>query len=290
MLKRRLICFLLLCFFVTPLGGCMRLALRTSPSLLPSFTETIFEECDPTLAQNAVPAHLKLMEGILKNDPGNQQILTLLSMGFSGYSLLFLESQDPERAARFYHRAVDYGMRALGDKGKVLKDPGTKPDQIQKTLKAIGRSDLESLFWTTVSLNAWIVLNLDKPTALAQLNLSEACVERILQLDPKYFYGFPYILKGVILAARPKMYGGNMKEAKNYFDKGLAVGKRQFYMAQYYYAKYYTVRAQDKELFFKLIEEINDGDPRDLKDVCLVNTIIQQKAKELKEMADELFF
>jgi len=49
------------------------------------------------------------MEGLLKNDPENKKILTTLAMGFAGYSLLFIEPEDPERAASFYLRHWNTG-------------------------------------------------------------------------------------------------------------------------------------------------------------------------------------
>ena len=45
-----------------------------------------------------------------------------------------------------------------------------------------------------------------------------------------------------------------------------------------------------KELFLKLIQEIIDGDPHELKDVCLINGVVQNQAEQLKEMVEDLFF
>ena len=112
----------------------MKLALRASPALLQNFSDTVFEECDPDFARDAIPANLILMEGLLKTDPNNKKILTLLAMGFSGYGMLFLENDAPDRASQFYLRARRYGIRALGDKGSVLVDPGTKMEAIKAVL------------------------------------------------------------------------------------------------------------------------------------------------------------
>ena len=277
-------CFL--CFHV----GCMKLALRSSPALLQNFSDSVFEECDPHLAGDAIPANLMLMEGLLKSDPNNGKILTLLSMGFSGYAMLYLEKEAPERASQFYLRARGYGVRALGDKGKALVEPGAAITDVQSTLKSMGPGDFEALFWTSVSWNAWINLNLDKPTALSQLAASKACLERILDLNENYLYGFPHILIGTTLAATPPMLGGNPQLAKAHYEKALKLGERKFFLAQYYFARYYTTRAQDKDLFFQLLDEVSSGDPQDLKDVCLINTIIQSMAGELRETAEDLFF
>jgi tetratricopeptide (TPR) repeat protein len=278
-----------ICFSVLLLSNCMRIALRASPSLFPNFTASIFEECDVELARNAIPGNLKLLEGLLKNDPQNKQILTTLSMGFAGYSLLFVEGDAPERASRLYLRARDYGLKALGEKGVRLKDAQDRKEDLQRVLQTLGREDLEPLFWIAVSWNAWINLNLYKPGALAQLNASQACLDRVMEIDASYFQGLPHILTGVSLSARPPMLGGNVEQAKEHFDKALQLSQRKFSLAQYYFARFYAVRVQDKALFLRLVAEIEKMNPWELRDVCLINAVTQQKAKQLKEMVDDLF-
>ena len=289
-MKRIIPIFVLTGLYLVLLSGCMRAALRMSPTLFPNFAAAIFEECDPALAKDAIPANLKLLEGLLKNDPENKRILTTLSMGFSGYSMLFLEEEEPERASEFYLRAMKYSLRSLGSKGRTLENAGSKTADIQKTLQGIGKKDYDAFFWTAVALNAWINLNLDKPAALAQLGLSQAYLKRVLEIDGNYLHGFPYILMGVTLAARPRMFGGNIQQAKFNFEKALSLSDGKFLLVHYYYARYYAPRAQDKDLFLELIDEMINGNPRDLPDVCLINTMIQDRAIELKAMADELFF
>jgi hypothetical protein len=163
-------------------------------------------------------------------------------------------------------------------------------EDLRALLKSMGKGDFEALFWTAVAWNAWINLNLDKPAALAQLGATKACLERLLKMNESYLYGFPHILMGTILAATPPMLGGDIQGAKTHFDKALALGHRKFFLAQYYFARYYTPRTQDKTLFLELLKEVSDGDPQDLKNVCLINTVTQERAGQLREMVDELFF
>jgi hypothetical protein len=290
MIKRIVTLFFLVVFCLFFVAGCMKLALRASPALLQNFSDAVFEECDPEFAREAIPANLVLMEGLLKTDPNNKKILTLLAMGFSGYGMLFLEKDAPERASQFYLRARSYGIRALGDKGSILVDPGTKMEELKAVLEDMENGNFEALFWTAVAWNAWINTNLDKPAALAQLGATKACLERLLELNENYLYGFPHILMGTILAATPPMLGGDIQGAKINFDKALAIGDRKFFLAQYYYARYYTPRTQDKTLFIGLLGEVSKGDPRALKNVCLINTVTQKRADQLREMVDELFF
>ena len=268
-------------------NGCMRFALTLTPSLFPDLTASFFEECDADLAESSIPSNLKILEGLLKSDPHNKAILTALSMGFCGYSMLFVEDESHQRASDLYLRARNYGIHALSLRKGTFEhlDPG----DILSVLKDLGKNELEALLWTTISWNAWINLNLDKPAALAQFNISQACLERLLEIDPEYQYGLPYVLKATSISALPPMLGGSPTRAREYFEKALNVSGRKYFLAQYYFAKYYAVKIQDRALFTDLIEEIIQGDSDELKDVCLINAVIQKKVKKLREEIDDLF-
>jgi hypothetical protein len=270
-------------------AGCVRLLTNVSPSLIPSFTQTFFEECDPELARVALPADLKLMEGLLKNDPANRQLLTALCMGFTGYSMLFIEDENPERASRLYLRARDYGIEAIGRRGAFLRSSSASVEDIQKKLKRFGEREIEALFCTTMSWHAWISLNIDKPAALAQMGIAQSCLERILEMNPAHFYAAPCVLMGTILAAKPGLAGGDANRARVYFEKAMEISQGQFYFVHYNYAKYYAVRVQDRALFTELIQKILDGQPDQLPEACLINSVMQQKAKRLLAMSEDLF-
>ena len=152
------------------LGGCTRLALHATSSLVPSLTSVFFEECDLELAKQSLPAQLKMMEGLLKNAPRNKEFLTTLSMGYTGYAMLFVEEEDPERASRLYRRARGYGLRAIGIDETILQTG-------RDCLEGIDAKDIRPLFWVAMSWNAWIALNLDKPAVLGELSTAQACLD-----------------------------------------------------------------------------------------------------------------
>jgi tetratricopeptide (TPR) repeat protein len=284
----RIILAFSMCLFF--LSGCTQLVIRTAaPSLVPNFTASIFEECDPDLAKNAIPGTLKLMEGLLRSDPRNREILVSLSMGFAGYSLLFVETESPEKASELYLRARAYGLQALGKNGTRLMGPGPTREELNAALKTVSESDYQSLFWMTLSWNAWIALNLDKPEALSQMAAADACLKRLLEMDPLYLYGLPHVLMGVSLSARPPLLGGNPREALAHFEAALRIGGGKFFLTQVFFARYYAVRVQDKDLFDRLLREVTTGNPRELKDVCLINRVMQQRADDLKKKRDDFF-
>ena len=288
-MKKRAAAFILLTSIsLWVFGGCTRFALRLSPSLIPGLTESFFEECDIELAENSIPASLKILEGLLKRDPENKAILRALSMGFCGYSLLFVEDMEPERSSDLYLRSRDYGIKALGFKIDTFVNLDS--DGLMSLLRNMGRRDLETLLWVTVSWNAWINLNLDRPAALAQFGLSQKCLSQLLRKIPRYQHGLVYILMGTSLSALPPMLGGDPQRAMDSFNKAMEISKGKYFLAQYYFAKYYAVRVQDKNLFSELIADIIRRDPRELSDSCLINSIIQKKARRLQEKENDLFF
>lgn len=270
--------------FLVP-SGCARIALRWSHPVVQNITHSIFEECDLQLAGEAIPGNLKILEGLAKTDPHNRDILSALSMGFAGYALLFVEEDNPERASGLYIRSRDYALRALG--GKV--DPEGQDGGVE-VLGGKEQEDLQPLFWAAFAWNAWINLNLDKPEAVAEIGKSRAFLEKVLAMDSNYFHGLPAILQGSMLSAMPALLGGDNEKAKTFFLKGMEESGGRFFPAPYYYARYYAVATQDRDLFGKLLQEIVHSDPQELKEVCLINKVFQLKAAKLLAQEEELFF
>jgi hypothetical protein len=119
---------------------------------------------------------------------------------------------------------------------------------------------------------------------------AEACVQRVLEIDESYLFGAPHVLRGAILAAKPPLLGGNPVEAQRHFQRAIELSRGKFFLAQYYYASYYAVAVQDRELFARLLKEILNGNPCELEGACLINAVVQGKARQLAKQTEELFY
>ena len=64
----------------------------------------------------------------------------------------------------------------------------------------------------------------------------------------------------------------------------------RFLLAHYYFARYYAVRVQNKTLFARLIEEVENSPSDELKEVCLINAVMKYKARHLMKISEDLFF
>lgn len=271
------------------LSGCVSALLDISPSLVTDMTRSFFEECDADLARDALPADLKLLEGLSRSAPNNRPLLASLSTGFTGYAMLFLEEDTPERASRFYLRALGYGALGLG-----LRPPSGRPDpSFEKAMAGkapeLARVQTDLFFWTLMAWVGWVNLNLDDPAALSQISALEACIEALLRVDPDLFHGTLFILKGALLSRRPKALGGDPEQARICFEKAIAESRGGFFLAHYFFAGSYAVQVQDRALFIALAQEVAKGNPQGLKDVCLLNSVMKKRMETLATKVDDLF-
>lgn len=254
------------------------IAVRTTADAVSHGIPAFYEESDPVLAQQAMPGQLKLLEVLLRNDPGNPQLLAALAEGYAGYAFLFLEDAHPDRAARLYKRAAEYGLRLLS--------PG---EDFDAWLDATGREDVPGLYWTASAWAGWANLDLSNPEALSVVPKAEKMMQRVLVLDASFQYGGADAFFGVLHSARPVIAGGDPAKGKDHFLRSMSYSGGNFLTAKLLYMKYYATTTLDEELFRRLHDEIASADPGALPEMRLANTVAKLKAARLMEQIDDLF-
>ena len=75
--------------------------------------EALMAEDDLILAKSSIESSLKLVEGMILSDPGNDKLLLVAAQGFTAYALAFVEDENPERAAELYLRGRKYANKWL---------------------------------------------------------------------------------------------------------------------------------------------------------------------------------
>ena len=262
------------------------------------------EESDLELAEQAIGGNLKVLEGLLKSDPHNRTLLTLLAKSYGGYSFAFIEDQyealkykDEEkashykkRASQFYMRGRDYAFRILFDENSDFKEALTSNfETFKSVLQDFNGGDVEALFWGAYNWGNWVNMNLHEPEAIADAPRMELMMARVLELNPAFYYGGPELFYGVYYGGRPAMLGGNVKKAKNHFEKSLKLTERKFLISQVLYAQYFAVQTQDKMLYRKLLEEVVSAKDDILPEQNLITQLAKKKAHRLLENQRRLF-
>lgn len=252
--------------------------------------DAFYEESDLQLAEQAIAANLKLLEGMLKNDPDNQELLLLLAQGYSGYALGFVEDENPDRAKVFYDRSFSFGQRAfLKTQEENWQWTGKNKELFEKAISETDEDNLPALFWTIFAMAGKINLSLDDPAALINVNILEKAIDKIEQINPKFFHGSVYLLKGSIAGMKPRMLGGKPEVARESFEKNIEMNKGTFLLAYVYEAKFYATKTLNEDLFDQLISEAEQFDIGTKPEIALFNQIAKKKAVLLKSQRDELF-
>jgi hypothetical protein len=169
-----------------------------------------------------------------------------------------------------------------------LRALGKPLDVFQKQLEETRKKDVPTLFWVGNIWGSWIASN-GGAEAMADLPWVEALIERVLQLDPGYYYGGAHLFKAILLSARPEQFGGNLKKAEEHFQRARAYGEGKFFMTDVYYAQYYARQTLNRDLFVSTLKRVLETPASIEPDLTLANTLAQRRAKKLMSQMDEFF-
>lgn len=257
--------------------------------ILDGSIESLLSETDIELARTGLEAELKLLEGVIRTSPKDEQLLVLAAQGFTGYAMMFLEGEDKERALLMYDRGRMYGMRALGLSIPELLIDDLTFNEFKSLLTKLKRKDLPAAYWTATAWASRINLDLTSPKALRESPRATSLMQWVMDSEPHYYFSGPLWFFGTYYSSLPPIMGGNIERAKGFFEQAMYADGNRFLWGKLLYAKKYSVQALDRELFEKLLNEIIAGANDEPEELRLLNRIASIKAEELLKNIDEIF-
>lgn len=282
-----------------------QLAVETQADVMAQAFPAIEEQTDFEFAREGIPANLVQIDGLLKVQPDNEQLLLLATQGFTSYAYGFLEDDmqraelagDLEasdryraRAREMYLKARDYGFTLLRlMESDFPKELPRDPDQLKKLVSEL-YSDPEAapaLFWTGNAWGSAINISRDDPVLVADLAFTTVLVERSVELDERYYHAAGHVFLGVANSALGESMGGDPEKGREHLEKALTLTGRKATLVQVNYAQAYAVQKNDKALFTKLLKEALDA-PIPEGDLALPNTIAKRRGERLLAQADTL--
>jgi hypothetical protein len=273
------------------LNGCSmgQMVARTSVTMLDGGVEAMNRESDFELAREAIPANLKLMEGLLHKDPGNRALRQYAAEGFYGYAFGFIELEDPARAAEFYRRGYEHGREGLRRLGVELELEIASPDAIRAAVAPLRANAVPLLFWTASNWAKRIDLDRTDPAMIAQLAGSAALMERVMQLEPTYHHGSPDLFFAVYYGSRAPMFGGDYGRAARHFARANELNSDRLLLVDVLYAEYLARQRLDQEAFRQRLARVLVAPNGLLPEMELANIIAKRRAAWLLEQEEEWF-
>ena len=271
-------------------SGCVKdIAVSTVGGIVDDGFEAFTEEQDLAFAEQALPANIKLLDVMLKNDPENARLLRLGSEGYNSYALAFLEDTDPERARAFYRRGKEYGMRILRRDASWARALDGTLEDLKGRLAEADQGDVPALFWTAFGWGSEIYLSLTSPDAIADLPKAEALMDFVARTDSTYYYAGADLFLGTLYGSRPKMLGGDLEKSRRHFDRALRLNGGRFLMTYVYYARSVAVQSLDEALFDELLAKVDTASLEILPKARLANQVAKRKSELLKSRKSDLF-
>ena len=273
---------------------------RTADTLATSGTSFATDD-DPELIQDAAPFSLKLMDSVLAETPTHVGLLTAAAKNYTQYAYAFVQQEGErledtdvagatqrfERARRLYARARDYALRGLES-----AHPGINLT-LEKTPRAAlvqsTRSDVPLLYWNAVSSGAWISLSKDNPSAVAQLPVVEALIDRALALDEAWDAGAIHTFLISFEASRAHRSGDPAVPARKHFERAVQLTNGQQAAPFVALAESVAVTQQDRAQFEKLLKQALAIDVDARPQWRLANVVMQRRARWLLSRTDQLF-
>ena len=273
------------------LAGCStgKMVVRGSLSIMDSGIEAMNSESDLQLARAAMPANLKLLEGMLLEDPDNIELLLYTAQGFYGYSYGFIETEDTARAGALYRRCYDYARRTFSLRGFNIDPETAAADDLQAAVAGAGKDDVPAIFWTGTCLGKWADMNRDNIAGVAGLGNVAILMQRVIDLDDSYYYGAAHLFFGVYYGGLSPMFGGDFALSEQHFERANEINEGKLLLVDLLHAEFLDRQQLDQAAFHQRLVGILEA-PDDLyPQMALINGISKYKAALLLESEADWF-
>jgi len=298
-----------------------KIALKSTASLLKKGSDEILTESNWQHFNLAVPANLKLMEGLWFSDQDNEELLTLLIKGYAAYGFATYEtkgmadllqgkqnSKHLRQAIFHYEKAVSYGLKFLEIKG-ISQQTFFKVGyglQIRQDFTAkFSEDDLIAIFYFAQAMGSSINLQRDDISKMGYFTHVKEMLNWTCEQNPKLERGACSLFRAVLLANTPTVMGGSQQKARKHFQK-IIKEQPHNYLAHLSYIQYHIVPMLEEEEFSSEMKKLSSklkkwesyiiGKDRSRAELYekhrffnLYNAIAYERYKILKKLKNEIF-
>lgn len=272
-------------------SGCStsQIVVRSAMPLMDGGLVAMNRETDLALASSAIPATLKMLEGMAIEDPGNRPLRIYLAQGFYGYSYSFVELDAPSRAITLYSRCLQHARAALDSGGFAVDVETATLDELDSALTKTSTRDVPALFWTASCMAKRTDLDRTSPIGIAQLARAARLMQRTLELDENYYFGGPHLFFGVYYGGRAPMFGGDYRLAEQHFAKARAATDGKLLLVDVLHAEYLVRQQMDQTAFHSRLTAVTNAADDLLPEMALANQVAKQRARYLLSKEAEWF-
>lgn len=269
------------------ISGCTMIISSATNNLANNLSSTILNSNDPQTVADGAPAYLLLVSSFLNDGADDEALLRTSATLHSAYASVFIK--DPARASKMTSKAFHYARQAVCLSNAELCQMRKMPfKELQQALMKLTKNDVANWYTLGTSWAGWIQANSKDWNAIADLARVKIIFARLLDLEPSYKQGGVHLYLAGLATILPPALGGKPEVGKMHFEKAIVLSNNKNLMAKVLYAEKYAKLIFNKELHDKLLKEVLTADPIS-PNLTLMNTLAQDKAKELLALSDDYF-
>lgn len=252
-----------------------------------SLGRAVMQNNDLATVEAGLPSYLLMIDGLIVNWPERSGLLMTGADLYGAYAGVFVKND--ARAARLNEKALEYALRgACAHDGDYCDLRGIEVPAFEALLDAAGQDDVPVLFSLGSAWAGYIQTHTDDWNAVAELSRVRLLMERVVALDEDYRYGQAHMYLGVLNSILPASLGGRPEQARDHFERAVALSEGRNLLARVLFAEHYARLVFDRELHDEQLRKVLDAEP-DAPDLTLQNTYAKQQARELLDSADDYF-
>lgn len=170
---------------------------------------------------------------------------------------------------------AERGIAALSPKVEQRLNTGV---DLKDAVALLDRDAVPLMYWYATNLGKWGKAQ-DITVVLRYKDRLFNMMSRVIELDPKYFFGAPDRYFGTYYSVAPTFAGGDLDKSKAHFDASLAIEPN--YLATYnLIAENYAPKRKDAALFEQMIEFVRNA-PIDIMPGLEAEAAIEKRKAEL---------
>ena len=268
-------------------SGCGLLVSKAAGGFGENLTSAILNQDDPELVRAGMPSYILLLDSFLQGEDDDPAILSAAASMYASYGAVFAD--DEARAMRLTSRAREYGLAAMCAAYADACGWRDMPyDEFVASLAGVTTKDAEVLYSYGFATLAYLRAHASDWNTLAELPQAEALLNHYLEISGDTANPAAYTYIGVILTLRPPALGGKPEEAREHFERAIALTDGRDLGVKIEYAKGYAKLLYERELHDRLVAEVLDGDPY-YDGYTLMNVLAQEEALRLQAEANDYF-
>lgn len=261
-----------------------KIARQEIDRILDGAVYALYEEDNLQMAEYAISADIKLLEGLIRAYPLFPNYKILASQALCSYALGYVEDQDTLAAIGLYQKGRNLAGQAL-----QIDLENISMDSLQIKLDHVESWMVPAMFWAAFNWSAEIFLRITDPEATINLPKIKFMMEKVTAMNENYFYGAAHIFWGSYYSMLPEMAGGSIQKSQNHFNKAFEISQRRFLLIHYFYLKQYCLTILEEDLFDQVVSEALNFQLNVLPEQKLANAIAIKKIKRLNLLKSDFF-